>query len=371
MIDLVFWVALVLDALLAVVLYITPWVSSPQYRYGVHVPAAVRADPALAPADRTYRVGIGFATLASVPFLAVGASAPWSWVALLGPLAVIAIGFGGYLVARSEVLRVKSRGTWPSGGPRIAVAEIVPAQVDHTWPAWLLLPIAVWIAFLVWGIVLYPGLPAMIPTHFNGNGVADTYSAKTITTVFTGAYIGVAILLVLTALAAAITRARAPLDPARPRSDAARQFQFRFQGVRGLLVFGAFVQATIGLSSAQTWDAVSPSAFGGFLPIVPTFVGTAILLAIVLRLGQLGSRLPMPPGPELPMALEEEARRSVDDDADWVGGVMYHNRANSALLVPRRFGVGWTLNWGNPWSWVIIVALVAIPFILLIAARLQ
>jgi len=25
---------------------------------------------------------------------------------------------------------------------------------------------------------------------------------------------------------------------------------------------------------------------------------------------------------------------------------------------PRRFGVGWTLNFGNPWAWLVFVAII-------------
>jgi uncharacterized membrane protein len=37
-----------------------------------------------------------------------------------------------------------------------------------------------------------------------------------------------------------------------------------------------------------------------------------------------------------------------DDDKHWRGGLFYINREDHALVVPRRFGLGWTLNFGNP-----------------------
>lgn len=362
----VFWVGAALYGLIVALLVVTPRVSSPQYRYGVHLPSVARADPALATADHAYRIGVGFAALAAAPFVALGAAPGWSWAAVAAPFVALAVGFGGYLTARREVFRIKSRAGWSSTGPRVAVAELRPSHVDHTWPAWTLLPLAVWVFFLVWGITVYPSLPASIPTHFNGNGVPDTYSPTSIGTAFFVTVVGAAVLGIFVALAAGITRARAPLDAARPRTDAERQFQFRYQGVRGLLVFGAFVQATLGLSGAETWGVIPTSAAGGLIPLIPTFVGTVILLAFFLRLGQLGSRIPMPPEAEGAPLPAVEPRTARDDDAAWAGGVLYHNREDSALLVPRRYGVGWTLNWGNPWSWVIIVALAAVPFVLLL-----
>jgi uncharacterized membrane protein len=37
-----------------------------------------------------------------------------------------------------------------------------------------------------------------------------------------------------------------------------------------------------------------------------------------------------------------------DDDHYWKGGLVYVNRRDPALLVPKRFGVGWTINLGHP-----------------------
>lgn len=39
-----------------------------------------------------------------------------------------------------------------------------------------------------------------------------------------------------------------------------------------------------------------------------------------------------------------------DDDARWRDGVFYANADDPALVVPKRFGVGWTLSWARPTS---------------------
>jgi len=35
-------------------------------------------------------------------------------------------------------------------------------------------------------------------------------------------------------------------------------------------------------------------------------------------------------------------------------------RRSEPLFVPKRIGVGWTFNWNNPWSIIIIVAVVVL-----------
>lgn len=49
-----------------------------------------------------------------------------------------------------------------------------------------------------------------------------------------------------------------------------------------------------------------------------------------------------------------------DDDRYWRGGLFYINREDRALLVPRRFGLGWTFNFGNPTAAMLLVGLVAL-----------
>ena len=66
------------------------------------------------------------------------------------------------------------------------------------------------------------------------------------------------------------------------------------------------------------------------------------------------------------MALFAPKGEPPPDDA-W-DGVFYSNRDDRALLVPKRVGIGYTLNFGNPWSWVVLVVILlgaAAPFFLI------
>ncbi len=39
---------------------------------------------------------------------------------------------------------------------------------------------------------------------------------------------------------------------------------------------------------------------------------------------------------------------------------LYFNKQDSNVFVPKSYGIGITCNWGNPISWVLIVAIIAI-----------
>ena len=46
-------------------------------------------------------------------------------------------------------------------------------------------------------------------------------------------------------------------------------------------------------------------------------------------------------------------------DKAW-SGPFYSNPDDSSLFVPKRYGIGYTLNFGNPWSWVVLVLIFAL-----------
>jgi hypothetical protein len=80
-----------------------------------------------------------------------------------------------------------------------------------------------------------------------------------------------------------------------------------------------------------------------------------IILGPVLLIAGLSLLLPL---------LGRPGGRPPDDH--W-RGIFYSNREDPELLVPKRYGVGYTLNFGNPWSWAVlalIVAMVALPIVL-------
>jgi uncharacterized membrane protein len=55
-----------------------------------------------------------------------------------------------------------------------------------------------------------------------------------------------------------------------------------------------------------------------------------------------------------------------DDDRYWIGGVFYNNPDDPAMFVPKRFGFGWTVNFGNPWGKLFLIATLLLPLVLLI-----
>ena len=84
-----------------------------------------------------------------------------------------------------------------------------------------------------------------------------------------------------------------------------------------------------------------------FIPwIVFGFIPVPIIIVIVLVIyaGQSGNRI-----------IQEEKDNEIidrDDDQYWKLGSIYVNKEDPSLFVDKRFGVGLTLNFGNPKAWI-------------------
>jgi uncharacterized membrane protein len=54
-------------------------------------------------------------------------------------------------------------------------------------------------------------------------------------------------------------------------------------------------------------------------------------------------------------------------DSCWIFGHLYFNRADPTLFVEKRMGLGYTLNLGNPVSWLVLIVFVvalSVPLVL-------
>lgn len=105
-------------------------------------------------------------------------------------------------------------------------------------------------------------------------------------------------------------------------------------------------------------------AWAGFLALPPEsmtlwqLVLPAVILVLAARLllaGQGGSR-----------GLGRSDAGAIGDRTDdryWVLGLLYYNRADPAFLVEKRFGVGYSFNFGHPVAWALLAVVVAIPLL--------
>ena len=66
-------------------------------------------------------------------------------------------------------------------------------------------------------------------------------------------------------------------------------------------------------------------------------------------------------------ALKSAGGRDTPDQC-WKAGIFYVNPDDESLFVPKRSGLGYTLNFARPWSWVVLAVIVVLTLAPLVFA---
>ena len=327
-----------------------PAINSPSVPFGVRVPAGHVHDPAVVSQTRLYRWrmllgGIAVAVAAAVVYGMTGKT----WLLPLSVLVLVGIWYACFFMANREIRAAKAAGHWFEGLRQGVAADTGlradPPRFPWLWLAPALLVIA---ATVVIGVVSYPSMPGTLAVHYGASGVPDRLAAKSIGTAFSLVFVQFGVTALLAGIAAGIHRSRPDIDPAHPAGSARWHRRYRSLGVKALLGLVAMIDLGMLGSSLLMWT-------GTVTPWAPLVVALPILAAVVVAVTVLARNNREPDGSEPDTGLVHR-----DDDRNWRGGLIYINREDPTLMVPRRFGLGWTLNFGNPAALMLLAGLLAL-----------
>ncbi|MGP3978321.1 DUF1648 domain-containing protein [Streptomyces sp. 8N114] len=162
---------------------------------------------------------------------------------------------------------------------------------DFPW-LWLLPGLLVLVGLLLWGIVVYPHLPAKVPQHIGGDGI-DRYADKSVGTVFIPVFVHAGTLALLAGTAFATLRIT-PMSELRPGQQVSslvnrpKTPEGARRGARAQLVLACCVGLTLAVTCTVMWST-SPQEKGEqltgtlVLALLPLALGTLALLATALR----------------------------------------------------------------------------------------
>jgi uncharacterized membrane protein len=336
--------------LVGVLTCMIPALTAPTVQFGVRIPVERAHAPVVLQQRRAYfwRSGILAAVLTAV---AVGEPADPRWLTPVLVAAQLSGGLGCYFLARERILAVKHAEDWYRGLRQVVATDTTWRTEPERFPVmWLGPALAVIGATILVGALRYPHLPARLPVHVNAGGTVDRYADRTVWSAFAPVFAQVFVTVLIAGLLVLTYRSRPEVDAADPAGSTLRYRRFLAALGRGLLVLAALVDSSLLLGALQIWAVYRPSAARVALTVLPALLGVVVLVILSVRMGQAGSRL----GGVSP---QQGATVNRDDDRYWRGGLVYVNPRDPAVLVPKRFGVGWTLNLGNPWAWLVFLAI--------------
>ncbi len=287
---------------------------------------------------------------------------PWS--AILAVHLPIAGFFVLYLVCHRRARALRPERTAP---PPAAATLVATPRGSSLLPAFVLAAcVGLALAHFVYAIAAWPRLPERMPIHFGADGLPDGWSAKSAASVFLFPAIGFVMALTMGGATWLVSIAKRAVRTDDGGRSLAAQERFRTAMTRylaGVALLAQFLMSGLGILSlevalgsraglgAATWILLA-----GLL--LWTFGGIVYLL---VRVGQGGARLE---GAASASALTD----GLADDRHWKAGLLYYNPEDPSIFVEHRFGLGYTVNFGNGKAVAFVLFAVFAPLGLAVAA---
>lgn len=279
---------------------------------------------------RKYRLAVGVVTALSVLFGFLSKAHP-SLIFVAVAFEVVGLG-----VAWSWGWKRTLPFAWQGGITRTAALQ--PSPSVWRWTAAALVPICGTAIVL---LAHYQTLPAAYAIHFSQAGVPNHFVQKSWIAVFGPLMMCGTVVVALAGLLRAVQRQGAGIAD-----------NGRYSKLTGRFVLG--VAWMVGLACAAT----------GLLPMLPSASEHASRLGFAV--GAIDVTFLFFTTAFLIMNRKALiSGQSTTDVAHWRAGLLYFNREDGALFVPKRLGFGWTVNWAQPGAWLVmgvILVLVCLPF---------
>ncbi|WP_391118944.1 DUF1648 domain-containing protein [Psychrobacillus sp. L3] len=271
------------------------------------------------------------------------------------------ISIGYYFVMHMRVKKLKGEQGWTTGKNEVRIVDLKFQEKLQLIPRIVfIIPMIITVGLIIYTFMKYTEMPDMIPTHWGPSGQPDAFSKKTYFSVISMPLILLVMQGMFLMMSEGMKFSGAKINPANKKKSVAQQLAFRKYSSWFALFITITTTLLLGYFHLQTIHPEIGSAWAMFaLPIVflvITFVGVGIY---TVKVGQSGSRLKV--GGASPSI---EDKIAVDDDKYWKGGLFYINKDDPSIFVEKRFGVGWTLNYGRPLSWIVLFIPLIIIFVI-------
>lgn len=339
--------------------------------FGVYVPEQYTKEKTVIRLKNKYTrvvLLVGLVILAGYLYWSLTQNPAEDTLALIGvgvQFAMLFISIGYYFMMHLRVKKLKEQQKWLSGKSEVRVVDLKFQDKLKLIPrAVFIVPMIVTIGLIIYTFIKYPEMPDMIPTHWGPNGQPDDFSEKT----YFSSVATLLLLLIMQGMFLMMSEGMrfsgSKINPANKKTSLAQQLEFRKYTSWFALFVSISVTLMMGYTHLQTIHPDISSAWVMFaLPITFLVVVLLGVLIYTVKVGQSGSRIKVKEdSPNL-----EHSITAVDEDRYWKGGILYFNPEDPSILAEKRFGVGWTLNFGRPASWIIFL----LPFVLILVIVLN
>lgn len=334
-------------------LYKLPGLTRPDLYFSVTIKPGFRQSEGAREILARYQREIIIHTLVGIGVILVAARFRLAGALVVGVLWQVGGFFVAFLRAREQVKPYATEsGTSREVNLVAARTELPGGRLAQA------VPFAILVATAIWLNLHWSEIPNRFPVHWGLDGRPDGWASRSAPAVYAPILMGLAIcgglLLLNYAIAAFSRRIRAS------GREAAAELRFKrimLSIMLGVEFFMALLFSWVGLLALRaSKEGPNPA-----LILLGALAVVGIVTLVVIRTGQGGTKLAASDQSAFDSGGETSPIGDRTPDRYWKAGMFYVNPDDPAVMVESRFGVGYTLNFGRPLAWIILVLLAGVP----------
>ena len=345
---------------------ILPYISRKTLSFGISIPENVFNNPKLISMRKKYRnliIFSGIISVTTIVFLIFLPTITSTNAAIITNILIFLNLLTNsliYLRAHQQLKTLKSENKWQQNATQLITIETGfrnrNFQSNPFWFTIFLLIIATTIAI---SFFVYETIPEKIPLKFNISGEATNFVEKSYQVLLYIPLVQSLMTLVIVFIYFIISKAKQQIDPGNPQKTLHQSIIFRYRWSLFIIISGLLLLVLLSFTQF-TMIGLIKSNLLSIVTIVFSILIIIAALTLSILTGQSGSRVKV-------KEPEKKAAIFRDDDSYWKFGILYYNPEDPSIFIEKRFGIGWTINFGRKASWFILLGFLAVTggFILL------
>ena len=263
-----------------------------------------------------------------------------------------------YYYYHKEVIKIKQSNHWDEGKKQIVVVDTEFSKnksrkmLASKW--WFLIPLALIALNVIMGFAVYNTLPDRIATHWNVAGEVNGWQRKSYGTIMQLPVVQLFLVIIMYISYKTIGWAKQQIDTSNPEESKEKNRIFRYAWSVYMILSTILLTIMFTFMNMIVLGILKIDS-KLMLPIILVITGVMLAGSVYLsvKLGQGGSRINL-------SRLHEKrvSSSSKNDDEYWKLGCIYFNHEDPSIFVEKRFGVGWTMNFGSLGGILVLVGLI-------------
>lgn len=216
-----------------------------------------------------------------------------------------------------------------------------------------IIPILLVLIMTVVALLEYESLPNLIPTHWGLTGPPDAYSEKSLLTVLMIPIMSLFTILIIIFANFTILRMKQFNVYQDKELGANNLLRARRYWTYIFVIMAAITIMLLFTVELLILGIIKTQLMTNILTIILLLVGVIVPVYAFIKMGNSGEKL----------SKKEESMEYFDDEHWYFGGTIYYNKSDSSIFVPKRVGIGSTMNFGNGKAVLIMVLILLLILI--------